>query len=252
MTIKAGCRMRMQRHKTTVLTTAVACAVLLGGIVYWQAALWCEQDLLDAPVVWDAPSALAALGAGNVRFVASSRTLSVDTAHDTEFRRLTAMKQHPFTAILCCSDSRVCPELIFDQRVGCIFEIRNAGNVVDEDVLASFEYAVEHLHVPLVLVLAHKGCGAIQAVYESGTEPLHDHLHELQKHMQGIHQQAMENHAKPTTQLMNRLCKENAIQQARSLLRDSQIIKLAVEKREMRLICGVYDMETGVVEVFEP
>ena len=89
----------------------------------------------------------------------------------------------PFAVILCCSDSRVCPEFIFDQRAGCIFEIRNAGNVVDEDVLASFEYAVEHLHVPLILVLAHKGCGAIEAVCEAGDKPLHDHLKELQMHM---------------------------------------------------------------------
>jgi carbonic anhydrase len=154
--------------------------------------------------------------------------------------------------ILCCSDSRVCPEFIFDQRTGCIFEIRNAGNVVDDDVLASFEYAVEHLHVPLILVLAHKGCGAIEAVCKAGETPLPEHLEELQKHMEAIHEQLVVSHDKCTTEVLNRMSRENARQQALMLVHDSRVLKTAVEEGHARLVCGLYDMETGAVEFFEP
>jgi carbonic anhydrase len=195
---------------------------------------------------------LAELRNGNARFVNSARILSTDTGHDSEYRHQTAKAQHPFAVILCCADSRLCPEFIFDQRAGCIFEIRNAGNVVDEDVLASFEYAVEHLHVPLILVLAHKGCGAIAAVGEAGEKPLHDHLKGLQDHMPGIRELVLANHDPATPELLNRLSRENAKQQALTLVRDSQVLKTAVDEGHADLMCGIYDMETGAVEFFDP
>lgn len=154
--------------------------------------------------------------------------------------------------MLCCSDSRVCPEFIFDQKPGSIFEVRNAGNVVDEDVLASLEYAVEHLHVPLVVVLGHKRCGAIEAVCEAGEKPLHNHLRALQTHMQGIHQQVIECHHRHDTQnaeVVNRLAEENAKQQAFRVLRESQPIQAAVSRGEVLLIYGMYDLETGQVVI---
>ena len=188
---------------------------------------------------------------GGLRFVNSSRTLSIDTDHDDEFRHLTAMGQHPFAAILCCSDSRVCPEFIFDQRSGSLFEVRNAGNVVDEDVLASLEYAVEHLHVPLIVVLGHKGCGAIEAVCEAGDKPLHGHLGALQTHMAGIRKQVIECNHRHDADVVNRLAEENAKQQALTVLRDSLALKAAVERGMARMVYGIYDMETGSVEFFE-
>ena len=230
---------------------AAASAALVGGTIYWQARLGGERPGLDSPAVWDAPSALAAISAGNVRFVTSSRTLSIDTAHDSELRRQTAKEQHQFAIILCCSDSRVIPEFIFDQRAGSIFEIRNAGNVVDEDVLASFEYAVEHLHVPLLFVMGHKGCGAVHAVCEAGEKPLHDHLRELQKHMSGIHQDIIKFHKHHDPHVLVELSKKNARQQALALLRDSRFLKTAVDKDEVRLMYGIYDMDTGSVEFFD-
>jgi carbonic anhydrase len=243
--------MKLQRE-TRFLTTAVACAALLGGMIYWQAGPRDEPPGPDPPVAWDAPSALAALRAGNVRFVESSRTLSTDTAHDSELRHQTAKEQHPFAVILCCSDSRVIPEFIFDQRAGSIFEIRNAGNVVDEDVLASFEYAVAHLKVPLMVVLGHKGCGAVHAVYEAEEEPLHDHLRELQRRMSGIHQDILNFHNHDHPHALDELSKMNAGQQALALIRDSRILQTSVNTGEVRLLYAIYDMETGSVEFFHP
>lgn len=71
--------------------------------------------------------------------------------------------QSPFALVICCSDSRVIPERIFDVDVGEIFVIRTAGNVINEGELASIEYGIEHLNIPYVLVLGHTHCGAIHA-----------------------------------------------------------------------------------------
>jgi carbonic anhydrase len=200
----------------------------------------------------NADTALAELREGNARFVTSTRILSTDTAHDAEHRREIAQKQHPFAVILTCADSRVCPEFIFDQRPGSIFEIRNAGNVVDEDVLASFEYAVEHLHVPLMVVMGHKGCGAIHAVCEAGDNPLQGHLSDLQKHMTGIQQLVRAERNQHGHDWLSRLTRENVRQQAAILLRDSTVLKAAVDKGDIRLTCGLYDVETGEVVFFDP
>ena len=84
-------------------------------------------------------------------------------ASDAQRRLEIAREQHPFCVLVGCSDSRVSPELLFGRGLGELFIIRVAGNTVDRVGLGSIEYAVEHLHVPLVLVLGHERCGAVQA-----------------------------------------------------------------------------------------
>ena len=128
--------MQPPKRWTMCLLAAIVLAAVLGGVAYWRAPQVGQFTDRAAPTDFDA--AFAELRSGNSRFVNSARTLSTDTAHDAEYRHETAKKQHPFAVILGCSDSRICPEFIFDQRAGSIFEIRNAGNVVEEDVLASF------------------------------------------------------------------------------------------------------------------
>jgi carbonic anhydrase len=101
---------------------------------------------------------------GNARYVAGK---SVSPNLGVERRRSLAAGQHPFATILACADSRVGPELIFDQGLGDLFVIRVAGNVVDDVVLASIEYSVIHLGSPLVMVLGHERCGAVNATVEA-------------------------------------------------------------------------------------
>ena len=79
-------------------------------------------------------------------------------AHD-----LVVNGQHPYALVICCSDSRVIPELLFDKSLGEIFVIRTAGNVINEGELATVEYAIEHLHINYVMVLGHTHCGAVHA-----------------------------------------------------------------------------------------
>lgn len=108
---------------------------------------------------------LAMLKQGNDRFVRG-----VFAANNSQERRHSLVAgQEPFAVIVCCSDSRVTPELIFDQGLGDVFVVRVAGNVVDSIVLGSVEYAAEHLHSPLIVVLGHENCGAVQAALKGGT-----------------------------------------------------------------------------------
>lgn len=228
---------------------SVVAIALVVAVVCWRMAE--APAPLATPIPTDPSSALDELKSGNLRFVNCRRTHSTDTFHDADHRQMTAKGQHPFAAILCCSDSRVCPEFIFDQRAGSMFEIRNAGNVADEDVLGSLEYAVEHFHVPLIVIMGHKGCGAIEAVCEAGDRPLHDHLRALQAHMEGIRKQAIECNHRHDAEVVNRLSQENAKQQAFTVLRDSPTLKAAIDRGAARLEYAIYDMETGAVEFFD-
>lgn len=113
----------------------------------------------------DSQKALELLKEGNARFVSGALT---PKDHYKEERQKLSEGQHPFAVVLCCSDSRVVPEILFDQQLGDLFVIRNAGNVVDLHVLGSIEYAVEHLGAPLVVVLGHSNCGAVTATCQGG------------------------------------------------------------------------------------
>lgn len=128
---------------------------------------WLPKDLRqDAP----ATMALRRLLEGNERYVAGKASHPDQTlSRRTELTQ----GQHPFAVVLTCSDSRVAPELFFDQGLGDLFVIRNAGNVLDDHVLGSIEYAVEHLHVALILVVGHEKCGAVSAAVAGGEAPGH-------------------------------------------------------------------------------
>jgi carbonic anhydrase len=104
--------------------------------------------------------ALRRLLDGNARFAAG--TSQQRPPDPTRLRELTD-GQHPFATVLGCSDSRVPPEMVFDQGLGDVFVVRVAGNVVGTEILGSLGYALEHLATPLFVVLGHEGCGAVQA-----------------------------------------------------------------------------------------
>ena len=118
----------------------------------------------------DSQQALDLLKEGNARFVSGDLRPKDDYA---SLREKLSTGQHPFAVVLCCSDSRVAPEIIFDQKLGDLFVIRNAGNIVDEEVLGSIEYAVEHLETPLVVVMGHASCGAVTATCQNSDLPGH-------------------------------------------------------------------------------
>ena len=114
--------------------------------------------------------ALQMLVTGNRRYVSGQ---ALHPNQSAERRQALVSGQQPFAAVLACADSRVPPEVFCDQGLGDLFVVRNAGNVVDDVVLGSLEYAVEHLGAPLVAVIGHTRCGAITAAVQGGHAPGH-------------------------------------------------------------------------------
>ncbi len=111
-----------------------------------------------------AADALAELLAGNQRFMEDQRAHPNQDAHR---RTQVAQGQKPFALIFGCSDSRVAAEIIFDRGLGDLFVVRTAGHIVDNGVLGSIEFGVDVLDIPLIIVLGHDGCGAIQATMDA-------------------------------------------------------------------------------------
>src|SRR5437870_542082 len=122
----------------------------------------------------DPEQALQRLRNGNRRYAA----MKALRPHQTRARRTSLAKgQQPFAVVVSCADSRVPPEIIFDQGLGDLFVLRVAGNIVDDHSLGSIEYAVDHLAVRLIVVLGHQRCGAVKAAKETiaakGEAPAH-------------------------------------------------------------------------------
>ncbi|MGW7441584.1 carbonic anhydrase [Streptomyces sp. NPDC054849] len=156
-------------------TAAVGAGLTLGTALPASASSW---DPETAERVITPQQALRRLAAGNQRW----RTLRQEHPHESAYlRRRLVEGQQPFAIVLGCVDSRVAPELVFDQGLGDLLTVRSAGEVLDEAVLGSVAYGVLELRIPLVLVLAHQSCGAVSAAVhadETG-EPLPAHIQYL-------------------------------------------------------------------------
>jgi carbonic anhydrase len=124
-----------------------------------QGTLYTRPEVITAPT-----EAMLLLKVGNERF-AAGKILGKDIGKARQ-NQLAETGQHPFAIIVSCSDSRVPPELVFDQALGDLFVIRVAGNVVNAIEMGSIEYGVEHLHAPLIVVMGHEQCGAIEAAVD--------------------------------------------------------------------------------------
>ncbi len=138
------------------------------GVALWTPALTHG----DAPSTVNADEALRLLQAGNQRYV-DGKLNSVTPEEMARRRAELVQGQKPFAVVVCCSDSRVGPEIVFDQELGNIFVVRTAGEVLDAAGIGSIEYAVAHLGSPLVLVLGHEHCGAVAAAVADAKEPGH-------------------------------------------------------------------------------
>ena len=135
------------------------CFVAVSLLARSQFALAADSGHPEQPTVAPA-EAISKLKEGNGRYAGGNLQHPGQT---TERRAELAKSQYPFATIVSCSDSRVPPEIVFDQGLGDLFVVRVAGNVVDDHALGSIEYSVDHLGVRLIVVLGHQSCGAVQA-----------------------------------------------------------------------------------------
>ena len=202
------------------------------------------------PDVRTLPTAIAALKrlqAGNVRFVAGKSKHPHETRN---WRSHLEEGQHPFAVILGCADSRVPPELLFDQGFGDLFVIRVAGNVVDTDVKASVEYAVHHLHTPLVMILGHTGCGAVTATVDHYADP-HEQPKEVISLLSRI-KPALKEKPKdsPRSEFIAKSVRDNV---RHAVLKMSSVgdLRQCIANGEVRVVGAVYNMHTGQVEVLD-
>src|SRR6266404_9370669 len=146
--------------KKSQLISFLVTAGLLGWSRFSGAA---EPAHPDQPTVSPA-EAVSRLKEGNGRYTSGNQ----QHPHESAERRAELTKsQHPFAVIVSCSDSRVPPEIVFDQGLGDLFVLRVAGNVINDESLGSIEYAVDHLAVRLIVVLGHQRCGAVKAAKDT-------------------------------------------------------------------------------------
>jgi carbonic anhydrase len=191
----------------------------------------------QAPTTPTAESVLNELKTGNQHHAAHRYT----HPHQTSARQQELTQgQHPHAVILSCSDSRVPPEVVFDQGLGDLFVVRVAGNVAGDHELASIEYAVEHLHCPLVVVLGHQNCGAVTAATEGGHAP--GHLPTLLKEIQPavVKAKSMQGN------LIDNAVRTN-VDGAVDRVRASSVLKDPLTKGDLRIVGAVYSLETGRV-----
>lgn len=183
-------------------------------------------------------AALTALMEGNARFL----TRALRSVHEdlTALKKATAARQEPFASVLACADSRVPVELIFDQTLGCIFVTRIAGNVVTEEIIASLEFGAAILGTPIIMVLAHTGCGAVDAAMKALPAP--GRITSLYRLIQPAIDRAHGNAAEAE--------KANALLQA-DLLLASPVIGGLVAQEKLAVVAGCYDLLTGKVTLLD-
>ena len=221
--------------KKARLTSLLLSITLLGANQFVTAA---DPAHSDQPSVAPA-EAISKLKEGNGRYTSGNVQHPGQTA---ERRTELAKTQHPFAAVVSCSDSRVPPEIVFDQGLGDLFIVRVAGNVINDEGLGSIEYTVDHLGTRLILVLGHQRCGAVDAARETiaakGKAPGH-----IQSLVAAI-KPAVEATAKDDLETTIKANVKNVVQALRS---STPILKAEVDSGKIQIIGGYYSLDTGAV-----
>lgn len=183
--------------------------------------------------------ALKKLISGNERYITNKRqNPNQDMVRISEV----AKGQAPFAAILSCADSRVVPEMVFDQGIGDLFVVRVAGNIANTEDIASEEFAVEVLGASLLLVLGHERCGAVDAAIKGGELP------GVMNSLVTAIQPAVEaSEGKPGDRLTNAI-KANVMLQVKRLQTSPVVFRL-VQQGRLKVVGGYYDLDTGRVNL---
>ena len=177
---------------------------------------------------------------GNKRYVDAKPSHPNQTVqHRTEV----AKGQHPFAAIVSCADSRVPPEILFDQGLGDLFVIRLAGNILNDAALGSLEYAVEHLGVKYIMVLGHERCGAVDATLKGGEAP--GHIGSLVNAIQPAVEKAKNQPGDP----LDNAVRANVTMVVQQLKSSEPILEGRVKKGDLTVVGARYDLDDGVVAI---
>lgn len=225
------------RHQPNLTRRGVLAAGAALTLAPWMARAQAPKPNAIAPA-----DALRRLMEGNARYAANNPTERDFSAT----RAARAQAQFPIAGILSCADSRVVPDLVFDQSPGDLFVVRVAGNIVTTNLLASLEYGVAVLGVPFILVVGHSACGAVDAaikVAKTG-DKLPGHLPELVGAIKPAVTAAEK--VKGGNLLDNAIAENVRIQVAR-LKKSAPIVEKAYRDKKIDIAGGVYDIATGKV-----
>jgi carbonic anhydrase len=231
-------RLDLSRRRLLVAAASTA-GLLLSG-----AALAKETKAPPKPQNVVSPdAALERLRQGNTRYV-DGLALRHDFKHE---REALAGGQNPYAAVLSCADSRIAPEYAFDSGRGDLFVCRVAGNFANTDSIASLEYAVAVLGVPLILVLGHDSCGAVDATIKSlkDDKPLPGHMPSL---VEGI-APAVKTVLPQGGDTLGKAIRQNVLDNVAKLSAATPILSAAVEQHKLKVVGGVYGLKDGRVEI---
>lgn len=202
------------------------------------------QGVTTTPTPLSADEALKRLMDGNARYAANAP----DERDFSAGRAARTRSQHPFASIVSCADSRLAPELAFDQGAGNLFVVRVAGNFVNEDGLASLEFGAAVLQSPLILVLGHTSCGAIAStidVVNNGTQ-LPGHLPSL---INAIKPAVLEAQKAGSANLLEAATEANVRLNVERLKSVAPILAERVAQKNLTIVGGIYELATGKVKL---
>jgi carbonic anhydrase len=221
---------QINKNHFSVLIFAVVCFMAAASILNAQLKESGEEKSLQL------------LLEGNKRFSSGN----LDKKDYAKERAELTKGQDPYAIILSCSDSRVPPEIIFDESLGKLFIVRVAGNVVDSVTLGSIEYAAEHLHVKLLVVLGHESCGAVKATLEGGE--VTPNLAQIVKRIEPAVKKTLAQKLEKTAQF-DFAIEENVKDQIAASLFNSKVLKELFESKELQIAGAVYSLKTGTVKL---
>jgi carbonic anhydrase len=225
-------------RRSFILAASAAALLLANGAVAKEAKAPPKPQNVLSP-----DAALKRLKEGNERYVAG-----VAKRHDFKHEReALAGGQNPYAAILSCADSRIAPEYAFDTGRGDLFVCRVAGNFATDETVASLEYAVAILNVPLILVLGHDACGAVDATIKSlkDGKPLPGHMPTL---VTGL-APAVKAVAQQSGNVLDSAIRQNVIDTVAKLKGAAPILNAAVDGGKLKVVGGIYRLKDGEVDM---
>jgi carbonic anhydrase len=238
------CRQHSSESLAPSRRTAMLLAASSVSLLWAGAAVAKETKAPPKPQNVLSPDAsLARLDEGNARYVEG-----VSRRHDFKHEReALAAGQNPYAAVLSCADSRIAPEYAFDSGRGDLFVCRVAGNFATLETIASLEYAVAVLHVPLILVLGHDSCGAVDAAIKSlkDNTTLPGHLPSL---VEGL-APAVKAVAGQGGDTLGKAIRQNVIDNVAKLSVAAPILSAAVEQKKLKVAGGIYRLADGKVDM---
>jgi carbonic anhydrase len=218
-------------------------AIWTAGAAFAQAQESCAVSTKSSQAATSADQALAHLKEGNERFL-TGKSIHCDLMNQV---KATASGQAPFAAILGCMDSRVPPELVFDQRIGDVFSVRVAGNIVNTDILGSLEYATQVAGTKLIVVLGHSDCGAIKGAVDEVK------LGNLTQMLENIRPSVLKmsggggDHTSSNKKFVQSVADQNARDAAANLLARSDVLTALVNDHKLKIVSAMHDVSTGRV-----